>query len=181
MATARQACEILDATLRLPDGTARWHADRLRGVGHLASTQGRPTQATSNDVALILLSLMLGSPATSAADMVPAYAALRPIEGGPSLGDALAGYIDRPDDFFELSVNTISPGATLTFGGEDHGMRVATYATEDYQPRPAFDRVAIIGADTMTRLSSAISAAPPVRVGPRRVGDRYRRLEYAIQ
>ena len=180
MATARQSCEILDETLRLPNSTARWHADRLRGAGHLANNQGRPEQASAGDVALILLSLLLGSPATSASAIVPAYANLR-TPGGPTLGDALAGYIEKPEDFFELRLSTIAPAATLIFRAADHGIRTVVYSTDEYYPRPAFERLAILGADSMTRLSAAIASAPPVRVGGRRIADRYRRLEYAIQ
>ena len=175
MATHRQACAILDAVLRLPDGTARWHADRLRGAGNLPSTQGRPTQAASADVALILLSLLLGPPATSAAGLVPAYATLS-APGEPSLGDALADFVKEPADFFELKVDITAPSATLTYRGTDHGMRVTTYSPDEYWARPAFDRFAVLSADTLTRLASAIASAPPVRVGARRVTDRYRRF-----
>lgn len=178
MATARQATGILDAILRLPDGTSRWHADRLRGAGNLPSTQGRPIQVTSADIAMILLSLLLGAPATSSAGLVPAYAELRPIDGGATLGDTLAGFIDDPSDYFELRLSHHSLEATLTFRRADHGMAVTIYSSDDHRDRPAFERLSVLGADAMTRLSSAIAAAPPVRVGRRRTIDRYRRIEF---
>ena len=173
-ATAKQACQILDSCLGLADDTARCHADMLRGSGRLPSTQGRPEIISSRHVALLLTSLLLGS-----ATRVSAYATMRDADGKRFI-DVLAEFIDRPHDFFELRLDTFAPGASLTYRAADRGMAVSTFTTDDRHARPAFDRFAVLGADTMTRLATAIASAPPVRVGRRRAVDRYRRLEYSM-
>ncbi|TIL23672.1 MAG: hypothetical protein E5Y88_22365 [Mesorhizobium sp.] len=181
MATAKQAVEIVDAVLRIPDGTSRWHADRLRADGLLPSTPGRPDQLAAKHVALLLLAVLTGLPALSSAPMIAEYAALRPMTGGGTLAETLAKFIESPGDFFELRVDQHAPGATITYRGSDHGMRVETFASPIHYPRPAFDRIAVLGADGMIRLSAALADAPPVRLGPHRGFERYRRMEYAIK
>lgn len=169
MATAKQACQILDSVLRLPDGVARCHADLLRARGCLPSTQGVPAQISPNHIAIVLLSLLVGS-----TTQAPEYAAARSLTGR-RLSDALGGFIERPHDFFELRVCQMQPHAVLTYRGEDRGMRVETFDSDHSGTVPAFSRLAVLGASTITHLATAIAAAPPVRAGRRRTAERFRR------
>lgn len=181
MATAKQAVEIVDATLRLTDGTARWHADRLRAGGMLPSTPGKPEPVDSGHIALLLLSILSGQPPHSSAALIAEYAGLRPTSGGKTLVEALAAFLEKPHDFFELRVDVFQRAAVLTYRGADNGMQVASFNTYSHQPRPAFERVSILSASTLTELSQAIAAVEPPRMGRRRTIDRYRRLERAVR
>ncbi len=180
MPTARQANNIIDSTLRLSDGTARWHADRLRVAGLLPSTQGKPEPVENKHIALIVLSILSGLPPHSSSDLVDEYASLRPTTGGKTLVKTLAGFIGMPHDFFELRVDVFAPSAVLTYRGGDNGMQVASFNSFGHQPRPSFERVSILGASTMTELSHALAAAEPPKVGRRQTVDRYRRVEHAV-
>ncbi|MGA0564469.1 hypothetical protein ACO2RV_18645 [Ancylobacter sp. VNQ12] len=171
MATAKQAVDAIDTVLRLPRGVARWHADRLRTAGQIASTQGRPEQISNQEIARILISVLIGT--ASDTRLVGEYVSLRPDTGGPPLVETLAGYIDEPEDFFELRVDTFVPGATLTYRAADRGMHVIHYAEREPRPRPAFDRFALVPAGALIELVAAIKSAPPVRVGRRRVAARW--------
>lgn len=171
MATARQAVEAIDAVLRLPRGVARWHADRLRTAGQISSTQGRPEQISSQEIARILISVLVGT--ASDTRRVSEYLELRPDPGGPTLAETLAGYVDDPADFFELRVDGLAPGATLTYRAADRGMQVNHYTEREPRPRPAFDRFTTLPAGTLVELAAAIKSAPPVRVGRRRVAARW--------
>lgn len=170
MATAKQACDILDKTLRVPDGTARWLADRLRLQGLLPSTQGRAEQIGSDHAAIILLAVLLGG-ATRVAD----YTRLR--HAGRLLTDVLGDFLDDPTGFIEMRLDLLSPEAAITFADGDD-IAIATFAADTL--RPAFDRFAIVGADALSRLSNALKSAPPVRHGRRRAAERYRRIERAV-
>ncbi|MER9687144.1 hypothetical protein [Mesorhizobium sp. M0139] len=181
MATAKQAVEIFDSTLRLSDGSARWHADRLRAEGMLISTPGKPEPIDGGHIALLLLSILSGLPPHSSAGLVAEYAGLRPTTGGKTLVETLAAFIDIPHNFFELRVDNFSVSAALTYRGADNGMQVASFNTYGHQPRPAFERVSILSASTLTELSQSLAAAEPHRAGRRRTVDRYRRIERAVR
>ena len=171
MATARQAVDAIDAVLRLPRGVARWHADRLRTAGQIASTQGRPQQISSREIARILISVLVGT--ASDTRRVSEYLELRPDTGGPPLAETLAGYVDEPADFFELRVDGFAPGAVLTYRAADRGMHVAHFTELEPRSRPAFDRYSILPAGSLVELAAAIKSCPPVRVGRRRVAARW--------
>jgi hypothetical protein len=174
MATARQAVEAIDANLRLPDGVARWHADRLRSAGMLPSTQGKPAQISSADIALILLSILTGTASDHV--RVAEYAALRPGSGGPAFLDVLARFIDDPNDLFEVTVDQFVPAASATFRGADNGIVALHFASDEPHQRPAFERVAVVGPAPIIHLAAAIKAAPPVRPGRRRRRNRFARI-----
>ncbi len=171
MATARQAVEAIDAVLRLPRGVARWHADRLRTAGQIASTQGRPEQISSRDIARILISVLVGT--ASDTRLVGEYLNLRPATGGPPLVETLAGYVDDPADFFELRVDGFAPGATLTYRAADRGMHVATTPNASRAPGRRSIAIPSLPAGTLIELAAAIKSCPPVRVGRRRVAARW--------
>ncbi|PTE08215.1 hypothetical protein C9427_21445 [Mesorhizobium helmanticense] len=147
----------------------------------LPSTQGVPVPIDSVHVALLLLSILSGLPPHSSAALVAEYAGLRPTSGGETLVETLAGFLDKPHDFFELRVDAFAQAAVLSYRAEDHGMQVASFHTHSHQPRPAFERVSILGASTLTELSQAIAATEPPRLGRRRTIDRYQRLERAVR
>ena len=171
MATARQAVEAIDAVLRLPRGVARWHADRLRTAGQISSTQGRPEQISSVEIARILLSVLVGT--ASDTRLVGEYLDLRPDTGGPTLVETLAGFVDDPADFFEARIDGFAPGAMLTFRAADRGIRTLHFTELEPRPRPAFDRYSTLPAGALIELTAAIKSAPPVRVGRRRVAARW--------
>ncbi len=167
MATARQTCQIIDDVLRLPENTARWHADRLRGEGLLPATQGRPEQIDSAETARLLLAVLVGT------SDIQSYLAMVPILGGATFGTTLANFINAPNDLLELRIDAAAPGATLTFRGYDNGVRTSTFASAERHSRPAFDREIRIGPEVFVHLAAAIRNAPPVRVGRRRLSERY--------
>jgi hypothetical protein len=175
MATCRQAVEALDVHLRLPSGVARWHADRLRTADLIPSTQGRPAQISSADIALILLSILTGT--ASDPERVAEYANLRPSGAiGPKLIDVLARLIEEPADLFELSVDEFEPAARVTFRGAGNGMVTLEFASDESRPRPAFQRMSVLGPAPVVHLAAAIKAAPPVRPGRRRRRNRFARI-----
>lgn len=174
MATAVQVAAILDETLRLPAGTSSMAAKFLRAGGMLPSTQGIPTQLTSDEVGRLLLAVVLGSPCSAdSAETVQSYCDMLPISGGVSFGDTLANFITCPDDIFELRIDAAAPGATVTYRAHDRGMRTATFASTAHHSRPAFDREIRVGPEVFARLAAAIRNAPEVRVGRRRLSERY--------
>ncbi|MGV1856191.1 hypothetical protein [Rhizobium rhizogenes] len=174
MPTARQACAIIDGVLRLPENTTRWHADRLRAAGLVPSTQGVPEQLEPTHIAAILLAVLTSS--ATVAD----YLDMRPIAGGPTFGETLAEFIARPHDLLDLRIDTVAPGAMLTYRDSDHGVRAITFEPAERQSRPAFDREVRIGPDVFINLAHAIAAAPAVRAGRPALRDRYRRVERAV-
>lgn len=170
MATLRQVCAALDDVLRLPPSAARGHAQRLRGSGYLPATQGYPGQISSAHVAAVLIAIAVGSP------VVDDYLNLRPGAGGPSFGTVLAGFIERPNDVLDVLVDTLAPGASVTFRGEDHGVSTLTFYPPSPKPRPAFDRDVRLGPEIFIKLAAAIANAPEVRAGRPRLRDRYSRI-----
>ncbi|RTL95474.1 hypothetical protein EJV44_12250 [Ancylobacter aquaticus] len=171
MATARQAVEAIDAVWRLPRGVARWHADRLRTAGLISSTQGRPSPMPSRDISHVLLSILTGT--ASDTSRIAQYADLRPDTGGPPLVDAVAAYVDNPADFFELRIDQFAPGATLTYRAADRGITTTHFAEREPRARPAFDCLAVLPAGALIELAAALKSAPPIRVGRRRVAERW--------
>jgi hypothetical protein len=171
MATARQAVEAIDANLRLPTGLARWHADQLRNADMLPRTQGLPAQISSADIALIVLSVLSGTASDPA--RIAEYAALRPGTGGPTLLDVLARFIDDPANFFELTIDQFVPAASATFRSADNSIATIHFSNDEHHPRPAFQRVAILGPGPLIHLAQAIKAAPPVRSGRRSIRSRF--------
>jgi len=169
MATLRQTCEALDDILYLPASSARGHAQRLRGVGMLPANQGLPTQISSEHIAKIVLAIAVGSP------LVADYLALRPGSGGPTFGTILAGFIDHPNELLELTIDSLAPGASVTFRGVDHGVQTVAFYPATPSPRPSFDRHVRFGPDIFIKLAASIANAPEVRAGRPRLIDRYRR------
>lgn len=170
MATSRQICEILDDVLRLPPRTASWHAQRLRLAGLLPATQGIPEHISSEHVAAILIAIAVGSP------LVDDYLNLKPGTGGPTFGNVLAGFIEKPFDLLELQIDTLAPGASVTFRGPDRGVSTVAFYPAVPRPRPAFDREVRIGPEIVIKLAAAIANAPEVRAGRPRLRDRYTRI-----
>ncbi len=167
MATARQTCEIIDDILRLPESTSRWHADRLRGDGLLPATQGRPEQITAAETATLLLGVLVGT------TTIRAYLDMRPISGGATFGQTLAGFIDKPNDLLDLRIDASAPGATVTFRGTGNGVQTMTFIGAEPSQRPAFAREISVGPEVFVRLAAAIRNAPNVRAGRRRLSERY--------
>ncbi|MER8637661.1 hypothetical protein [Mesorhizobium sp. M1365] len=147
----------------------------------LPRTQGVPAPIDSKHVAVILLSILSGLPPHSSAALVADYAALRPVAGGKALAETLAGFLDKPHDFFELRVDAFAPAAMLSYRGEDHGMQVLTFVATGHHSKPAFDRVSLLSASTLTELALEIAAAEPPKLGRRRTVDRYQRIERAVR
>ncbi|TBA63933.1 hypothetical protein [Rhizobium ruizarguesonis] len=169
MATLRQTCDALDHVLRLPPSSARGHAQRLRSAGYLPAAQGYPGQISSEHIAAILIAVAVGSP------VVDGYLNLRPGAGGPALGKVLAGFVDKPFDLLEITIDTLAPGASVTFRGADHGVSTLAFYPSAPRPRPSFDREVRLGPEIFIRLHAAIAAAPEVRAGRPRLRDRYSR------
>ena len=169
MATAKQACDILDNVMRLPPRTAQWHASRLRMAGQLPATQGLPAQVTAADIAAVLIAVVTSS------TMVDDYLGLRAGSGGPTFGKVLADFIDAPNDVFEIVIDTLAPGASATFRDADHGMQTIAFYPLEPKHRPAFERNVRLGPEIFIRLAAAIAAAPEVRAGRPRLRERFER------
>lgn len=167
MASARQVCRVVDETLRLPENTARWAADRLRLVGLLPSTPGDPADIDSRHIARILLAVLVGT------NGIEGWLEMRPISGGRTFGDVLTGFVEQPNSLLELTLDASAPAAVLTYRGADNGVRTDTFASSSPKPRPAFDREIRVGPEIFINLAAAIRNAPTVRVGRRRLADRY--------
>jgi hypothetical protein len=171
MATAKQCIDIFDEALGV---ASRFHAESLRGAGMLPSTQGRPEQLGADHVALLLLSVMIGQPvSTGHAELVTAYSAMRVGAAGPTLASILARYIDEPHDLFELKIELDAPGASLTFRRPDRGIATIVFYASRPTSGPALERYAIIDGNLLTKLVSAIKAAPEVKAGRRRRTKRF--------
>nr|WP_064244933.1 hypothetical protein [Rhizobium leguminosarum]OAP97704.1 hypothetical protein A4U53_36235 [Rhizobium leguminosarum] len=169
MATLRQTCAALDEVLRLPPSSARGHAQRLRLAGVLPASQGYPGQISSEHIAAILVAITVGSP------LVDDYLNLKPGTGGPTFGKVLAGLVEKPFDLLELQIETLAPGASVTFRGPDRGVQAISFYPPAPKPRPAFDREVRIGPEVFIKLAAAIANAPEVRAGRPRLRDRYTR------
>ena len=167
MATARQVVDILDDAFNLA-GTGRLYADTLRTAGVLPKSQGKPEPLAPDHVASLLLAVLLGEPASSdTAARVSTYAALRPGNGGPTLGNVLADFVDTPHDMFELRLELGTPAATLTLRGADRGM--VTLVFDSHQPRHSgVERYAVLNGGALTKIAASIANAPPVKAGRRR-------------
>lgn len=171
MATALQACAALDAALRLSPKTATWHAARLRAASLLPSTQGKPEQLSSSDVAKILLAIV-----TSTA-VISDYLEMPCTAGGSTFGEQLANFVERPFELFSIEIDANSPSATITYRAADHGVRTVTFEARERRPRPAFEKQVRLGPDIFIRLAAAIKSAPEVRAGRRPLRERYRTCE----
>ncbi|MBM7045227.1 hypothetical protein [Rhizobium lusitanum] len=171
MATALQACEALDAALRLSSKTATWHAARLRAAGLLPSTQGKPEQINAKHIAAILVAIVASS------TVVSDYFEMPCSSGGAKFGETLAHYIERPEDLFEVVIDANSPAATITFRAADHGIQTLSFEARERHPRPAFDKQVRLGPDVFIHLAAAIKSAPEVRAGRRPLRERYRPYE----
>lgn len=167
MATARQTCQILDDVLRLPENTSRWCADRLRAAGLLPSTPGDPIDIDSGHIANILLAILVGT------NGIRGWRDMRAIAGSKPFIDVLAGFVERPNDLLELTLDASAPGAVVTYRGHDNGVRTDTFVGSSLQQRPAVSREVRLGPDVLINLAAAIRNAPPVRVGRRRMVERF--------
>ncbi|EJT05697.1 hypothetical protein [Rhizobium sp. CCGE 510] len=170
MATLRQTCEALDGILRLPPSAARGHAQRLRAAGYLPTSQGYPGQISSEHIAAVLIAIAVGSP------VITDYINMRSGNGGPTFGKVLAGFVEKPNDVLEVVVDTLAPGASVTFRGADHGVQTIAFYPPSPKPRPAFDRDVRLGPEILIRLHAAIATAPEVRAGRPRLRDRFTRI-----
>lgn len=175
MATALQACQAINYALRLPENTAEGYARRIRAAGIIPSHQGSPEPIGAADIAKILVATV-----TSSAT-VGDYLDMRPVSGGASFGETLAGFIAKPHDLLDLRIDAVAPGAVLTFRGHDHGVQTLVFEPADLQPRPAFRREVRLDASLFINLAHAIASAPEVRAGRPSLRDRYRRYERAVQ
>ncbi len=169
MATLRQVVDMLDDILCLPKSAARGHAQRLQASGILSATQGHPSQISADGIAAIIIAIAVGSP------LVGDYLTLLPGNGGPSFGKVLARFIEEPNDLLELEIDTLAPGASVTFRGSDHGVQTLTFYRNEPHQRPAYSREVRVGPETFVRLAAAIAAAPEVRAGRPRLRDRFKR------
>lgn len=169
MATLRQVVDMLDDILCLPKSAARGHAQRLQASGILSATQGTPSHIGSDSIAAVIVSIAVGSP------LVGDYLTLLPGNGGPSFGKVLARFIEEPNELLEVEIDTLAPGASVTFRGSDHGVQsLAFYQSEPHQ-RPAYSRDVRLGPEIFVRLAAAIAKAPEVRAGRPRLRDRFKR------
>ncbi|MGO8645156.1 hypothetical protein ACC810_30570 [Rhizobium ruizarguesonis] len=121
-------------------------------------------------MAAILIAIAVGSP------LIDDYLSLRPGSGGPTFGKVLAGFVDKPNDLLEITIDTLAPGASVTFRGPNHGVQAISFYSPSPKPRPAFDRDVRLGPEVFIKLAAAISAAPEVRAGRPRLRDRYTRI-----
>lgn len=174
MATALQSCQAINDALRLPAGTAEGAARRIRGQGCIASTQGRPEQISTGDIAKILIAVVTSS------SVVEDYAAMRPVSGGPTFVEMLAEFIDEPNDLLELRIDAAAPGAVVSFRGADNGVQTVMFEPEDPQPRLAFRREVTLTPDVLIRLAASFAAMPEVKAGRPSNRNRYRRMEHAV-
>ena len=173
MATSKQVVSILDDVLAMA-GTARRHAVALRAGGQLLSTQGRPEALPSDQIALLLLSILIGTPTGDGhAVLVSTYAAMRTGTGGPTLAAVLTSFVDDPHGLFELRVDMNGPGASVTVRQPDNGMATLAFHSDWRCDRPAFDRLAIMDGGLLVRLVAAIRNAPVIRAGRRRRHARF--------
>ncbi|MBB4571737.1 hypothetical protein [Rhizobium leucaenae] len=173
MASAKQACQALDDALRLPPNTAAGYAHRIRAQGLIPATQGKPEQISSAEIAAILIAVV-----TSSAT-VAEYLDLHAISGGATFRETLARFIDKPYDLLDLRIDTVAPGAVLTFRGHDHGVQTKVFTSDAPTTRPAFQREVRVTPDVLISLHAAVAAAPEVRAGRPPTRDRYRRYERA--
>ncbi|WP_245521783.1 hypothetical protein [Rhizobium leguminosarum] len=120
-------------------------------------------------MAAILIAIAVGSP------LIDDYLSLRPGTGGPTFGKVLAGFVEKPNDLLEITIDTLAPGASVTFRGVDHGVSTIAFYPALQKPRPAFDREVRLGPEVFIKLAAAIAAAPEVRAGRPRLRDRYSR------
>ncbi|WP_245503224.1 hypothetical protein [Rhizobium ruizarguesonis] len=136
----------------------------------LPATQGFPEQLSGEHIAAIILAIVTSS------TMVDDYLELKPGTGGPTFGKVLAGFVDKPFDLLDLQIDSLAPGASVTFRGPDNGVSTLTFYSPSPKPRPAFDRDVRLGPEILIRLHAAIVAAPEVRAGRPRLRDRYTRI-----
>ncbi|NTF80535.1 hypothetical protein [Rhizobium rhizogenes] len=174
MATALQACQAIDDVLRLPPKTTEGYARRIRAFGLIPSHQGSPEPIGAEDIIKILLATVTSS--ATVAD----YFDMRPVAGGATFGETLAGFIFQPHDLLDLRIDAVAPGAMLTYRAADHAVQAITFEAAERQRRPAFDREVRIGPDVFINLAHAIAIAPAVRAGRPALRDRYRRIERAV-
>ena len=167
MATLRQTVEILDDAFSVA-GTGRLHADSLRAAGLIPKSQGKPAPIASQHVALLLMSVLLGEPSSQDhPDRVQSYAALRPGEGGPTLGQVLSSFVDSPHDLFTFTLDLSSLSASVTLRQANRGMATIIFSSDESRVS-AIERTATMTGGTLTSISAAIANAPEVKTGRRR-------------
>ncbi len=168
LASARQACAIIDATLRLPLGTARDAARFLRLGGLLPSTRGIPTPLTWHEIGLIFLAVLLGRTcASAAAARVKAYSSMRTVSAGLNFGEIVASSLETPNDIFELRIDTVRLSSALTLRGADRGIYTIVFASDSDLAAPSFQSLATVGPGIFVQLNTAIKSAPLMRTGRR--------------
>jgi hypothetical protein len=173
MASARQLVAILGSVLNIGE-TGRFHAEALRHADLIPSTPGKATPLTAEQVALLLISVLIDNPlAAGHSELVVQYASMRMGAGGPTLGSILAGHFDKPHDLFELRLELDAPGASISFRGSDRGMATIVFSPDRSYPTPAFDRTVAVDGNTFTRLAAAIRNAPEIKAGRRRRSKRH--------
>lgn len=167
-ASARQVCDVLDATLRMPPGTARDAAKYLRLGGMLPSTRGIPTPLTWKEITALLVAVLLGrtcSPATPS--RVETYSAMRASGGGPKFGEMLTAFLENPNDVFEVRIDANQPAATMTFRSADRGINSVVFSADSESTGPAFQSFISVRPEVFVRLSTAIKTATRMRTGRR--------------
>lgn len=159
MATLKQVADIIDDVMRLPSPTARWHAQRLQTAGVLPTNPGVPAQVPPEDVAAVLLSVLVGS------SFAPDFIDLRMGSGGPTLAAVIGSFLERPRDLIEVTIDKPQLEAAISFTESDGTVQRISFYPEAQHLAPAYDCTIRVAGDVVQRLRQAIAEAPPVRAG----------------
>lgn len=175
MASQRQICEICERILALPSGSVVTNTDKLRQAEILSKDQSKPTIATPQEAALIMLAAIVGTPMRHQPTIAEAYYNCKESGWGPRLGDRLAAALagTSRDYIVSLTIDLSAPEATLLVAAGPHGLP-ERYLSSEAWPRPAFSREATIRGELLRRVAHEIATAPEVKKGRRKTADKWK-------
>jgi hypothetical protein len=165
MATTAQLVAIYASRLRIPQRRAAWHAEKLRALGLLPSTQGKPTAVDLAGAAALLLATIVGGMTPDSGDRIPSYMALREAGWGKTLEERLAEFVGGAPGLYEARFNVDVPAAVLLIASGP-SVYPERYTDPDAEA-PAFRRWAEIDGHVIKSIATDIAAAPEVRPGRR--------------
>jgi len=165
MPTTTETVRAINHAFRITN--ANLWTTRIRMAGLIQSTPGQPIPLPESEVALILISVLAGFSTARKPALATAYYNARPIDGGPSFGEALISFIREPHAVYSVTVANDRVLASITYRAADRSTQTLTFADGEIRAAP-LNRASSISADTWVSLCAALNQPKPSRRHRRR-------------
>lgn len=166
MATTAQVCRIVANVTSTTPGRLEWAAGQLRRAGLLPSAQGVPMDLSHDHIAMLVIASLVGPPAANHPDRLRQYFAAS--DGHRALLDVLTDFVQAPNDFVRIQVDTQNPAATII---SDAG-NVPTAL--NFGDATDASRFAVLDGGKFRRILANIRSVPVLKCGRPSNSDRFK-------